>query len=165
MRHRKSRTKLGRTSAHRRAMLANMVAALIEHGRLKTTESKAREVRRAAERVISRATRLGDILTKDWEQLDAEERGRLVHAVRLVRRVVKRRDLALRVFNDWGPRYLGRPGGYTRMFKLGNRRGDNAPTALLEFVPAEASAADDGGEEQAQPAKKRGSLLSRRKQA
>lgn len=156
MRHRKARNKLGRTSAHRRATLSNMLLGLIEHGRIKTTERKARELRGFAERAVTRATRLGEILTKDWSRLEQDNRARLVHALRVTRQTLKDRQAVLRLFDEWAPRYLGRPGGYTRMFKLGNRRGDNAPMALLEFVPAdmperEARAGDGSG---AKPAKR-----------
>lgn len=160
MRHRKGRTHLGRTSAHFEATLSNMLAALIEHGRIRTTERKAKELRRHAERAVTRATRLGDILLKDWSKLEASDRGRLIHAVRLAKRRVRDRDAVLRLFDEWAPRYLGRPGGYTRLFKLGNRRGDNAPMALLEFVPAEMpereKASGGGDDEGANQRKKRG---------
>ena len=89
MRHRKARNKLGRTSAHRRATLSNMLLGLIEHGRIKTTERKARELRGFAERAVTRATRLGQILTKDWSRLEQDDRARLVHALRVTRQTLK----------------------------------------------------------------------------
>jgi len=137
VRHRKAARQLGRSSAHRRAMLDNLLIALVEHGRIRTTTRKAAELRRVAERAVTRGVRLGDVLLKDWSKLEAEDNARLVHAIRLVRRSVRDRTTVLRLFEEWAPRYLGRPGGYTRVFKLGNRRGDNAPMALVEFVPAE----------------------------
>jgi large subunit ribosomal protein L17 len=160
VRHRKGRTHLGRTTAHFEATMSNMLAALIEHGRIRTTETKARELRRHAERAVSRATRLGDILLKDRGKLDQEDKARFVHAVRLAKRRVRSRDAVLRLFDEWAPRYLGRPGGYTRMLKLGNRRGDNAPMALLEFVPADMPAREQGStkDETKEKRKKRGFL-------
>lgn len=158
MRHRKGRTRLGRTSKHYEATMGNMLSSLIEHGRIRTTEPKARELRRVAERAVTRATRLGDILLKDWKALEAEDRGRLVHAIRMTRRNVRNREAVLRLFNEWAPRYLGRPGGYTRMFKLGNRRGDNAPLALIEFVPADMPQREGKGVDapaEGKPAKRR----------
>ena len=137
MRHRNARTKLGRTSSHRRAMISNMLIALVEHGRIKTTERKARELRSAAEKVVTRATSLGDILTKDRESLDQEEAAQVVHAMRMARRTLRSRDSVLRLFEDIAPRYLGRPGGYTRTLKLGFRKGDNASMVILEFVEAD----------------------------
>jgi len=138
--------------------MGNMLSSLIEHGRIRTTETKARELRRVAERAVTRATRLGDILLKDWKALEAEDRGRLVHAIRMTRRNVRSREAVLRLFNEWAPRYLGRPGGYTRLFKLGHRRGDNAPLALIEFVPAEMpqrEAPSGEGQKEAKPARRR----------
>ena len=134
MRHRRARAGLGRDAPHRRAMVSNMLAALLEHGRIKTTQAKAQEVRRVAERTITVATRLGDILVRDRSKLSAEENARLVHASRMVRRTLRDRDAVSRVFEEWAPRYLQRSGGYTRIYKLGARRGDNAPLALIEFV-------------------------------
>ncbi|MBK8482570.1 MAG: 50S ribosomal protein L17 [Proteobacteria bacterium] len=137
MRHRNAKNKLGRTSAHYAATVSNMLSALFRHGRLQTTEGKARELRRVAERTVTKAVRLGDILTRDWKTLGATERAQLVHALRMVKRTVRDREATLLMFREWAPRYLGRSGGYTAMFKLGKRRGDNAPMALLELVPAE----------------------------
>jgi len=114
-----------------------MLGALFTHGRLQTTEGKARELRRVAERTVTKAVRLGDILTRDWATLGAAERARLIHALRIVKRTVRDREATLRMFREWAPRYLGRSGGYTSMFKLGKRRGDNAPMVLLELVPAD----------------------------
>jgi len=137
VRHRNARTKLNRSATHRRAMQNNMLVSLIEHGRVKTTVRRARDLRRIAERTITRATRLGDLLLADPDKLDAEGKAQLIHAMRLVRRRVKDREAVAKVFEDWAPRYLGRPGGYTRVFKLGRRQGDNAPMALVELIPAE----------------------------
>jgi large subunit ribosomal protein L17 len=137
MRHRKLRTKITGTSTHNRAIYSNLLKGLVEHGRVKTTAAKARVLRSVAERAVTRATRLGDLLLKDRTRLGAEDRARLVHAMRIVRRDLKDRDAVLRLFDEVAPRYLGRPGGYTRVYKLGPRRGDAAPLALVEFVAAE----------------------------
>lgn len=160
MRHRKARTKFKRTAPHRRAMFSNMLLSLLEHGRIQTTERKARELRRVAERTVTRATRLGDVLLKDPGKLDAEDRARLVHAMRQVRRTLRDRDAVMRLFDEWAPRYLGRPGGYTRIYKLGARRGDGAPMAQIEFVDAEMpereGRADDGGSDEQSGKSKKG---------
>lgn len=118
-------------------MISNMLKALVEHGRIKTTERKARELRSAAEKVVTKATSLGDILIKDKESLGQDEAAQIVHAMRMAKRTLKDRDSVLKLFEDIAPRYLGRPGGYTRILKLGFRKGDNASMALLEFVDAE----------------------------
>ena len=138
MRHRKAHRKLGGFKpAHQRAMYSNMLMALVEHGRIKTTEHKARAVRSQVEKLVTRATRLGDILLKDPKKLDQEEAARRVHAIRTVRRTLRDRDSVLHLFEEIAPRYLGRPGGYTRLLKLGFRKGDNASMMLVEFVDAE----------------------------
>src|SRR4051794_38981879 len=127
MRHQKHGRKLGRTSAHRQAMFSNMVCSLITHERIQTTDAKAKEVRRIADRSINWAASLGDLLTKDREKLDADDRARLVHAMRQARRVVKQGDALQKLFEEVGPRFIGRPGGFVRVLKLGNRPGDSAP--------------------------------------
>ncbi len=134
MRHQKDGKKLGRLSAHRRAMWSNMVASLIEHERIETTDVKAKQVRRHADRVIAWSTSLGELLTKDEAKFDAEDRARRVHAIRMAARVVKSRAALTKLFDDVGPRFLGRQGGYTRVIKVRNRRGDAAPMSLVELV-------------------------------
>ena len=116
MRHAVRNRKLGRTSSHRRALFRNQLASLIEHGRIKTTLAKAKELRRVAEKLITRA------------------RQDTVHARRIVRRDVPSRDLVKKLFDDIAPRFADRPGGYTRILKLGPRNGDAAEMAILEFV-------------------------------
>lgn len=118
-------------------MFSNMVSALVEHGRIQTTEPKAKALRGVAERAVTHATALGDLLLKDREALSATEKARLVHAMRTVSRTIHDRRAVQRIFDDWAPRYLTRPGGYTRVLKLGYRHGDCAPTALIEFIEAE----------------------------
>ncbi len=138
MRHRKVGRKLGRNSAHRKAMFSNMVASLIEHERIETTHAKAKELRRIAERTITWATSLGDLLTMDREKMSREQRAKLVHHVRMARRTLKDKVLLKKLFEEIGPRYLGRPGGYTRIIPhWKRRRGDGAPLAFVELLPEE----------------------------
>lgn len=137
MRHRNLRTALRGTSSHRRAMFNNMLAGLVEHGRIKTTEKRAKVLRSIAEKVVTRAASLGDILLKDRSKLQSEDKARVVHAMRMVRRRLKNHQSVIRLFDEVAPRYLGRPGGYTRLYKNGFRKGDGAPMAILEFIDAE----------------------------
>lgn len=116
MRHRVSGRKLGRTSSHRRAMFRNQLASLIEHERIRTTLPKAKELQPLAEKMITQGKR--DTL----------------HARRLVRRWVDDRSLIKKLFEGIAPRFAERAGGYTRIIKLGPRRGDAAEMAILEFV-------------------------------
>ena len=116
MRHRRRGGKLGRTSAHRLALLRNLVTALLDHERVETTHAKARELRRVADRMIT----LG-------------KRGSL-HARRRARRVIRSPEVASKVFGDLAERFRDRPGGYTRVVKLRDRIGDAAPLSLVELV-------------------------------
>lgn len=116
MRHAIRNRKLGRTSAHRQAMFRNQLAALIEHGRIRTTLAKAKELRPVAERLVTRS------------------REDTVHARRMVRRWVRDRSLVKKLFDDIAPRFTDRPGGYLRILKLGPRSGDAAEMAIIEFV-------------------------------
>lgn len=145
MRHQRAGVHLSRTSAHRKALFSNLVAALFTYERIKTTDVKAKATRRIAERTITWARRLGDVLTKTPEGRSPEERTRVVHAVRMARRIVRNRVAVTKLFDEIGPRYLGRPGGYTRIIKIGQRPGDAAPMSYLELMPGEGggSAAQD----------------------
>lgn len=116
MRHRKTGRKLSRTASHKRATMRNMAAALFRHGRIETTTAKAKELRPYAERIITLAKR-GDL-----------------HARRLVATKIPDRAILGTLFDDIGPRYAERPGGYTRILKLGNRKGDAAEMSLIELV-------------------------------
>ena len=127
MRHQRAGLHLSRTSSHRRALFSNLIASLFTHERIRTTDAKAKQTRRLAERTITLARRLGDVLTKEPEARTPEERARVVHAVRLARRLVRDRGAVVKLFDEIGPRFLGRPGGYTRIIKVGNRPGDAAP--------------------------------------
>ena len=123
MRHRMRSRKLGRTSAHRAALYRNMVTSLLEHERIRTTDAKAKELRRLADRMIT----LG-------------KRGTL-HARRRALRVIRRSDVTAKVFDELADRYRDRPGGYTRVLKLGVRTGDAAPVSIVELVGAGEGAA------------------------
>ena len=141
MRHKRAGLHLSRTSAHRKALFSNMVAALLTYERIRTTVVKAKEIRRLAERAITLARRLGPILTKKPDKRTDEERARVVHAMRMALRVVRDRDAVLKLFDDIGPRFLTRHGGYSRLMKTDQRPGDAAPMALLELIPAEGAEA------------------------
>ena len=116
MRHRAKGRQLSRTATHRRAMLNNMASSLFEHGRVVTTEAKAKELRPFAEKLITLARR-GDL-----------------HARRLVERKIKDREVLGRLFSEIGPRFAARPGGYIRILKLGHRPGDGADVARIELL-------------------------------
>ena len=124
MRHRKSGRKFNRTSAHRQAMLRNMAVSLFEHEAIKTTLPKAKELRRVAEPLIT--------LAKN----DSVANRRLAFA--------RTRSDAIvgKLFNELGPRFKDRPGGYLRILKMGYRTGDNAPMAYVELVDRAPAAAD-----------------------
>ena len=148
MRHQKHGKKLGRKSAHRRAMWSNMVTSLLEHERIETTDAKAKELRRLAERTINWSTQLGELLRKDREKFDAEEKARLVHSIRMAKRMVKDPSVLTKLFEDIGPRFLGRTGGYTRVLKYRYRHGDAAPMSIVELV-------DHGAQEEAPKAEEK----------
>ena len=125
MRHRNGLRKLNRTSAHRQAMLRNMCNSLITHEAIKTTLPKAKELRMAVEPLITLA-----------------KEPTLAHR-RLAFDRTRDRDVVAKLFNELGPRYKARPGGYTRILKMGFRVGDNAPMAFVEFVDRPEPAADE----------------------
>lgn len=141
MRHRVAGLTLSRTSAHRQALFSNLVAALFTYEKIRTTDAKAKETARLAERTITFARRVGDVLSKKADKRSSEEAARVVHAVRLARRVVRDRGAVVKLFDEIAPRYLDRRGGYTRIVKLGQRPGDAAPMSLLELIPDENAAA------------------------
>jgi len=116
MRHRKKGRKLNRTASHRKATLRNMATSLFRHGRIETTTAKAKELRPFAERLITLAKR-GDL-----------------HARRLAATKIQDRQVLGTLFDDLGPRFAERPGGYTRILKLGSRKGDAAEMSLIELV-------------------------------
>jgi large subunit ribosomal protein L17 len=140
MRHGKRVKKLGRTKSHRKAMLANMAASLFLHYMIKTTEAKAKEVRKLAEKLITLAKR-GDL-----------------HAHRQVYDVIKDRKLVKKLFDEIAPKFNDREGGYTRVTKLGPRRGDGAPVSVVELliekpVKEEKKGKKGKGEKKAKPEK------------
>jgi large subunit ribosomal protein L17 len=139
MRHRIAGVRLSRTSAHRKALFSNLIAALFYNERIRTTDAKAKETRRLAERTITWARRVGDVLGKKPERRSIDESARVVHAVRMARRVVRDRGAVLKLFDELAPRFAGRQGGYTRIIKLPQRPGDAAPMAMLELLT------EDGG--------------------
>jgi large subunit ribosomal protein L17 len=114
-------------------MFSNMVASLIEHERIRTTDAKAKELRRVAERAITWATSVGGLVGDDRKK-DAADRARVVHAMRMAGRVVKQRPALEKLFSEVGPRLMGRPGGYLRIMKVGQRHGDAAPVSIVELV-------------------------------
>ena len=121
MRHRRKGRKLGRDASHRKALYANMCGALFEHGRIETTEAKAKELRPIAEKLITLAR-------KDPMNVAAQRQ-----AVAFLRS----KDSVHNLFHTVGPRFTERPGGYTRIVKLGPRLGDAAPMAYIELVDHE----------------------------
>src|SRR5499427_7044255 len=141
MRHQRAGVHLSRTSAHRKALFSNLIAALFYNERIRTTDAKAKETRRLAERTITWARRVGDVLGKKPEKRSEDESARVVHAVRMARRVVRDRGAVVKLFDELAPRYLGRHGGYTRIVKLGQRPGDAAPMSLLELIPEDGAPA------------------------
>jgi large subunit ribosomal protein L17 len=153
MRHRVAGLTLSRPSAHRQALFSNLVAALFTNERIRTTDAKAKETRRLAERTITWARRVGDVLTKKPDRRSPEESARYVHAIRMARRVVRDRGAVLKLFDELAPRYLGRHGGYTRIMKLGQRPGDAAPMSILELIPEDGAPASKETEKTEKPAK------------
>ena len=128
MRHRVGQRKLGRVTEHRIAMLRNQAEALIQHEHIETTLPKAKELRPFVERIITIAKR--GIAAGDTNQ------GAL-HARRLVLRDIQNRDVVGKLFDTIAPRFAARPGGYTRILRVGYRRGDSAEVAQIELVGSE----------------------------
>jgi large subunit ribosomal protein L17 len=118
MRHRKAGRKLNRTTSHRLMMLRNMVTSLFEHERIETTETKAKELRRLAEHLVT----LG-------------KRGNL-HSRRQALKTINNKKVVQKLFNEVAPRFEGRSGGYTHIFKTRNRPGDGAALAIIELIPS-----------------------------
>ena len=135
MRHRKAVTKLGRTAAHRKATLANLSAALFERKHIKTTEAKAKATRRFSERLITLAKK------------------QTLHARRLALRKLRQKRIVKILFDDIAPQYADRPGGYTRIIKLGQRPGDGARMAVLELVGYETASKKKKEKDKAKEAK------------
>ena len=150
MRHKNSGRQFSRNSSHRRAMLRSLTANLIAHERIETTDAKAKELRRVAERVITKARRLGEVAYTPQDKLSLADRARRHAAQQQVAKFLqrfatidngdddaKKIDLIEKVFVELAQRYKDRAGGYTRITKVGNRRGDNAPISIIELVGAD----------------------------
>ncbi len=140
MRHRKSGRKFGMDSSARKAMLRNMVTSLMVHGQIRTTEERAKELRRHAERLITIGKRAPS--PSDLERLEGDElqraQARRVAAFRRIRQVVMSDEAVGRVMQEYADRYRTRPGGYTRVIKVGRPRpGDNARMAVIALVSEE----------------------------
>ena len=119
MRHNKAGRRLGRKTSHREAMFRNMVTSLLDHGKITTTDAKAKEIRVVAEQMITLGKR-GDL-----------------HSMRLAASVIREKSVVSKLFSTIAPRYKERLGGYTRIIKLGVRLGDAAPVSLIELVEEE----------------------------
>ena len=127
MRHQKTGRKLGRTSSHRLATMRNMVSSLIEHGRIKTTDAKAKELRIVADKIVTLGKK-GDL-----------------HARRRAMRTLRGKTVAKKLFDEIAPRFADVNGGYTRIIKFGRRPGDNAMMSFIEFSVAENASKGDAG--------------------
>ncbi len=143
MRHKKSGRQFGRDTSSRRAMFRNLAGNLITHERIETTDAKAKELRRVAERLITKARRIGKSAYTPQAELTPTEKAKRLHVSRLIGSFVPRFgvkadgqkiDLVEKVLLDLSKRFAERPGGYTRIIKVGPRRGDNAPMVYIEFV-------------------------------
>ena len=119
MRHNSAGRRLGRTTSHRIAMFRNMVTSFLEHGKITTTDAKAKELRSIAEKMITLGKK-GDL-----------------HATRQAAAYIRDKKVVTKLFTTIAPMYADRPGGYTRIIKLGIRPGDNAPVSVIELVEAE----------------------------
>jgi large subunit ribosomal protein L17 len=141
MRHGKHTFKIGRTASHRRCMLANMLKPLIEHGRIETTVTKAKELRRHADRIITLAKK-NTLATRRRAVADlmvsfntlTPKQARLSKAGKSTGMLNNDRQVMGKLFGELSQRFAQREGGYTRIIRLGMRAGDNAPTCLLEFL-------------------------------
>lgn len=117
MNHLKKFKKLNRTHSHRKALYRNMIESLLKHERIVTTLVKAKEIRRIVEKIITKA------------------RNKSLTKIRVVGKLLKDKDILNKLFNDIGPRFVNRNGGYTRIYKLGRRKGDGSDLAILEILP------------------------------
>ena len=132
MRHQKKGRKLNRTASHRKALLSNLASSLVIHKKIRTTDAKGKELKGFVERLVTYAKK-GD-----------------VHGRRLIQKKIlgkRGKEIANILIHDIAPEYLDRQGGYTRMIKLNNRKNDNAPVSLIEFVDISPSLAEPETEE------------------
>ena len=139
MRHRKAGRKLGRNSSHRQAMFRNMATSLIEEERIQTTAAKAKELRPIVERLITLGKRHAESIVGSASNDGEREKLRMarVAAVRQAGRFVRNRTALQKLFGDLAERFVDRPGGYTRVLRVGRRLGDNAEMAIIELLPAD----------------------------
>ena len=172
MRHQNSGRKFDRNTSSRRAMFRNLAANLVLNEKIETTDAKAKELRRVAEKIITKAKRLGEAGYTPFEKLSEKDKAKRLATKRLLSAYLprwgtrteaggtetKKVDLVEKVLVDLAKRFATRPGGYTRIIKIGERRGDNAPMAIIELVSgAEATAAggEGEGEKKAKKSKKK----------
>ncbi|MEN8148278.1 MAG: 50S ribosomal protein L17 [Planctomycetota bacterium] len=149
MRHLKRGRKLGRTSAHRKALRQNLAVALFTHGRIITTMAKAKEYRPFVEKMITLAKK-GITARGGTEDVNTDEYRRYLHCYRRAISILQDKAIAKKLFEEIAPGYMDRSGGYTRILKDSKRRlGDNAPRAVWELVEFSATASDE-------PEKKKG---------
>ena len=179
MRHKNAGRKFDRNTSSRRAMFRNLTANLVLNERIETTDAKAKELRRVAERLITKAIRLGEIAYTPQEKLSELQKGKRLATKRLISAFLprwgtrvekggelKKVDLVEKVLIDLAKRFATRPGGYTRIIKLGPRRGDNAPLAFIEFVDSAADGADaDKGDETKKKAPKKAAASKKTEKA
>jgi len=171
MRHKNAGRKFDRNTSSRRAMLRNLTANLILHEKIETTDAKAKELRRVAERLITKARRLGPIAYTVQSELKPADRARRLAAARVIAAYIPRFgvrvetggaltriDLVEKVLLDLAKRYAERAGGYTRIIKFGPRRGDGAPISLIELVEQSEASAEE-------PEKKKGGAKAKAKSA
>ena len=163
MRHQNAGRKFDRNTSSRKSMFRNLTANLVLNERIETTEAKAKELRRVAERLITKAIRLGEVSYTPQEKLSEVDKGKRLATKRLISAFLprwgtlvekggetKKVDLVEKLMLDLAKRFAKRPGGYTRTIKMGQRRGDNAPLVFIEFV--DKAEAAEGGDK---PAKKK----------
>jgi large subunit ribosomal protein L17 len=169
MRHNNAGRKFDRNTSSRKSMFRNLTANLVLNERIETTEAKAKELRRVAERLITKAIRLGEISYTPQEKLSEVDKGKRLATKRIISAFLPRWgtavakggettkvDLVEKLMLDLAKRFAKRPGGYTRTVKMGQRRGDNAPLVIIEFVDqAGAAEGGEGGEKKAKKAPKK----------
>jgi large subunit ribosomal protein L17 len=141
MRHRKAGRRLNMDTPARDAMFRNMVTSLLRHGQVRTTEPRAKELRRFAERVISLGKKAPKVDGLEGDEL-RDAQARRLHLIRQAAYWVNDKEVLRRVFGEYAERFDGRPGGYTRIVKTGRRPGDNAPMAVIALVEAMEPAAE-----------------------
>ena len=169
MRHHNSGRKFDRNTSSRKAMFRNLAANLILNEKIETTDAKAKELRRVAEKLITKAKRLGEAGFTPFEKLTEKDKAKRLATKRILSAYLprwgtrteaggtetKKVDLVEKVLVDLAKRFATRPGGYTRIIKLGERRGDNAPMAIIELVSGGESAEGGEGEKKAKKSKKK----------